>query len=93
MTKCSTGKRCLVCGRHRNTGFKTHIKASMADRTFVCRYCCKTFRQKDEFNQHQRIHTGARLYKCDDCAHLHQVLILGDIEQLILVILEFIRKL
>ena len=66
---CLMGKRCLVCARNCNNVFKclTHIKASIADRTFGCRYCCKSFKLKDDLSQHQRTHTGVRLYKCDDC--------------------------
>ena len=63
------GKRCLVCVWNCNTGFKclTHIKALITVRTFACRYCCKSFKQKDDLSLHQQTHTGVRLYKCDDC--------------------------
>ena len=71
VAELSNGKWCSVFVRNCNTDFKckTHIKASIAVQTIGCCYCWKSFKQKYDFNLHQRTHTVVRQYKCDDCVN------------------------
>ncbi|XP_039621124.1 zinc finger protein 3 homolog [Polypterus senegalus] len=41
--------------------------ASCQERQYCCMTCGKSFKQKINFQIHQRIHTGERPYRCNEC--------------------------
>ena len=47
--------------------FQTHIMLHTGERPHQCRFCPKSFRQRQALREHERIHTGEKPYKCYIC--------------------------
>ncbi|XP_070257670.1 zinc finger protein 547-like [Myotis yumanensis] len=65
------GRQCLVGPESKKglrgiSGFHDQNVHSL-EKSYECRECGKSFRRKDNLNEHQRIHTGEKPYECGEC--------------------------
>ena len=70
------GKRkswvCEHCGNtyQKSTGLKQHMVSAHSDvRDFRCPHCSKGFTTQQRLDQHLRIHSGAKPFKCKMCEY------------------------
>ena len=46
---------------------KKHTWGCTRPRNFKCRFCDKSFRHKNDIQNHERFHTGEKPFACGEC--------------------------
>ena len=61
---------CNICGKEVKYSLPRHIRqahVSPQDRKHKCEHCGKRFARRQQLNDHNNVHTGARPYICEQC--------------------------